>query len=101
MVFLFIKTIRNIFSNYIPHETVTCDIIYPPWINNKIKKLIKEKNDTCKSYILNDKNHQVFHKIKYLQNQLRSLIERSQGLLVNIKKVVKPQKKSLFQITNM
>ena len=46
MVFLFNKTIKNIFSNFIPHETVTCDDRDLPWINNNIKQLIQEKNDT-------------------------------------------------------
>ena len=30
MVFLLNKTIKNIFSNYIPHETITCDDRDPP-----------------------------------------------------------------------
>ena len=42
MVYLFNKTIKNILSNYIPHERVTCDDRDPPWINNKIKQLILE-----------------------------------------------------------
>ena len=55
MVFLFNKTITNILPNYIHHETV---------------------ND--KNCILNDKNPQVFHKVNYLQKQLKNIIERSQ-----------------------
>ena len=78
MVFLFNKTIKNIFSNFIPHETVTCDDRDPPWINNNIKQLIQEKNDTYRIYILNDKNPQIFQKVKYLQTQLKNLIEHSQ-----------------------
>ena len=42
------KTIRNIFSNFLPHETVTCDYRDPTWINNNIKQLIQEKNNTYK-----------------------------------------------------
>ena len=53
MVFLFNKTINFFFSNFIPHETVTCDDRDPPWINKNIKQLIQEKSNT---YILNDKN---------------------------------------------
>ena len=59
IVFLFNKTIKNIFSNFIPHETVTCEDRDPPWINNNIKQLIQEKNDTYTIYILNDKNPQI------------------------------------------
>ena len=42
MVHLFNKTIKNILSNYIPHEKITCDDRDPPWVNSKIKQLIQE-----------------------------------------------------------
>ena len=32
---LFTQTIINIISNYIPHETITCDDSNPPWIDEK------------------------------------------------------------------
>ena len=32
-VYLFNKTIKNIVSNYIPHETIVCNDRDPPWIN--------------------------------------------------------------------
>ena len=64
MVFLFNNSIKNIFSNFILHETVTCDDRNPLWINNNTKQLIQEKSDTYKSYILNDKNPQILHKVK-------------------------------------
>ena len=38
MVSLFNKTIKNILSNYIPHEKITFDD--PPWFNKNIKQLI-------------------------------------------------------------
>ena len=41
MVHLFNKTIKNILSNYIPHETISSDDRDPPWINSKIKQLIQ------------------------------------------------------------
>ena len=51
----------------------------PPWINNNIKQLIQKKSDRNRSYILNDKNPQIFHKVRYLEKQLKNLIsERSQ-----------------------
>ena len=37
---LFNQSIKNIQSNFIPHETVTCDDQDFPWINRKIKGLI-------------------------------------------------------------
>ena len=76
--FYLIKILKIFFSNLIPHETVTCDDRDPPWINNNIKQLIQEKNDTYRSYILNDKNPQIFHEVKYLQKQLKNLIGHSQ-----------------------
>ena len=63
-------------SNLVSHETVTCDYRDPPWINNNIKQLVQEKNNTYRSYILNDKNPPTFHKVKDLQKQLKKLIEK-------------------------
>ena len=63
MVSLFNRTIKNILSNYIPHETIICDDKDPPWFNNNIKQLIQEKSNTYKSYILRDKNPQVFDRV--------------------------------------
>ena len=40
---IFNVTIKNILSNYIPHETITCGDRDPPWINKNIKQLILEK----------------------------------------------------------
>ena len=40
MVFLFNKTIENILSSYILHETVTFDDRDLPWINSNIKQQI-------------------------------------------------------------
>ena len=38
---IFTKTILNIMSNFIPNEIVTINDRDTPWINNKIKSLIK------------------------------------------------------------
>ena len=71
------KTVKNIFSNFLTQETVTCNYRDPPWINNNIKQLIQEKNNTYTSYILNGKKPKIFHKVKHLQKQLKKLIEHS------------------------
>ena len=42
-VYIFAKTIKNLVSHFIPRQKVLCDEKYPPWISNKIKKLINEK----------------------------------------------------------
>ena len=41
---IFAKTIKTFISSFIPGETILCDDRCPPWISNKIKKLINEKN---------------------------------------------------------
>ena len=64
MVSLFNKTIKNILSNYNPHERITCDDKDPPWFSKNIKQLIQEKINTYKSYILSDKNPQIFERVK-------------------------------------
>ena len=50
-VYLFNETIKNILSNFIPHETIVCDDPDLPWINSKIKNLIAEKNVAKKCYL--------------------------------------------------
>ena len=42
-VSVFSETIMNIFGNFIPHETITCNDKDPPWMNKQIKTLIAEK----------------------------------------------------------
>ena len=63
---LFYKTAKNILSNYILHETITCDDKDPTWFNKNIEQLIREKNNTHKSYILSNKNPQYFDRVKSL-----------------------------------
>ena len=82
MVSIFNKTIKNILSNYIPHETITCDDNDPPWFNKNIKQLIQEKNNRYKSYILSDKNPQIFENVKSLQNQLKCSTEGSKKNII-------------------
>ena len=82
MVSLFNRIIKNMLSNYIPHETIICDDKDPPRFNNNIKLLIQEKNNTYKRYILSDKNPQILATAKSLQNQLKCLIEGNNLSLV-------------------
>ena len=48
-LFIYLTIIKNILSNYIPHETITCDDKDPPWFNKNIKQLVQEKNNAYKS----------------------------------------------------
>ena len=76
VVFLFNKTIKNIISNYIPHETVTFDDRDPPWINKNVKQLILERKMKCiKSILIKAKTVKYLTKLNVLQNKLNSIIE--------------------------
>ena len=77
-VHMFNKTIKNIMSSYIPHETIDRDRD-PPWINKDIKQLILDKNHAYKSYISNDKSLQFFNQFQFLQTKLSSLVEESKN----------------------
>ena len=73
MVFLFNRTIKNILSNYIPHETIICEDRNPPWIKNRVKELIIEQNNIFQCYVHSNKDPKLFNKVEYLQNKLKSL----------------------------
>ena len=47
---IFHTTIKNILSNYTPHETITSGDRDPPWINKNMKQLILEKYQAYKSW---------------------------------------------------
>ena len=48
MVHLFNRTIKNILHDSIPHKIITCDDRDPSWIDNSIKRLIRDKNGAHK-----------------------------------------------------
>ena len=73
-VHMFNNISKTIMSNYIPHETITCDDRDPRWINKDIKQLILDKNHAYKSYIRVDKSLQFFNQFQFLQTKLSSLI---------------------------
>ena len=70
-------TIRNIVSNYSPHETIICNDRDPSWINKNIKKVIIDKNHAYKCYRQNENNSLTFQNFQFLQSKLNSLIEES------------------------
>jgi len=67
-VSIFNETILNIMRNYIPNEIKIFDDKDPPWITDEIKHIINEKNVTSKKKQA---------KIRSLQRQLKTLIEKS------------------------
>ena len=63
-------------ANFIPHEAIICDDRDPPWINNRIKKLIYERNNLCNVYRVNN-NTQISEKRTLLQKKLDLAMEES------------------------
>ena len=61
-------------ANFIPHETIICDDRDPPWINNRIKQLIYERNSLYKVYRISN-DPQIFEKLTFLQEKLHLTIE--------------------------
>ena len=49
--FILTKAILNVMSNFVPNEIVTIDDRDPPWINTKIKSLIKNKTEYFKDCV--------------------------------------------------
>ena len=73
----FTQTIQNIISNYIPHETITCDDSNPPWIDEKIKKLLQHKHRAFSAHSRDRNNTDLFNKFQSLQAHLKTTIEKS------------------------
>ena len=68
------KSILNVLSNFIPHETILCDDKDPPWFNSRIKSLLQDKNKIFKNYRKNKTNLQLRNKWNFLQEHLNVLI---------------------------
>ena len=73
------NTINNVLSNFIPHETITCDNNKPPWFNKNIITLIKNKNIFYKFHTANENSTNKKEAIKALQNKLTSPIENTKS----------------------
>ena len=77
-VFILNKTILNILSNFIPHETVTVNDKDPTSIPKKKKKknIIQKKNNVYKSYRNSNNNNNIkyLRRLKLLQEDLHKEI---------------------------
>ena len=60
-VSIFNKTILNVLSNCISHETTTCDDKDPPWFNSRIKSLLQGKNKLYKDFRRSNTNAQLLN----------------------------------------
>ena len=67
VVSLFNKLIFNIFNNYIPHETITCDDKDFPWLTSWFKSLIESKNTCHKNYLMYQTIAHLLIKLNLLQ----------------------------------
>ena len=73
---IFNRTILNILSTFISHETFVCNDKDPPWFNNRIKTLIQEKkNATYKIY--RKDNPDVIYRVQFVEKHLSTSIKSS------------------------
>ena len=72
MVDICTKTIQNILSNFIPHQTIIIDDKDPPWFNPKTKFLLQEKNKIYRNFRKDCNNKQVLRKLKHLHKDLQN-----------------------------
>ena len=76
---IFNKSVLNVLSNFIPHETILCDDKDPPWFNSRIKSFLHGKNKIFKNYRKNKTNLQLLNKLNFAQEQLNGLITISKN----------------------
>ena len=78
-VCIFNKSVLNVLSNFIPHQTTLCDDKDPPWFNYRIKSLLQDKNKIFKNYRKKKTNLQLLNKLNFLPERLNDLITISKN----------------------
>ena len=73
------ETILNIFRNYVPDKSITCDNKDPVWMNENIKSKIKSKNPFYKQYIQNDRKESDLIVLENLTSELNELISSTKA----------------------
>ena len=71
---IFNETILKIMTDFISHETKIFNDQEPPWINNKVKTMIQEKNKIYQFYLKN-KSNMFATKLKTMQNLIYETLE--------------------------
>ena len=61
-------------KNLIPHETIVCDDMDPPWFNKRIKYLIQEGTLLLETFRNNRNNVEIITSINNLNDRLALLI---------------------------
>ena len=65
-------------TNFIPDEIKIFNDREPPWINNKVKTMIQEKNKIYQLYLKN-KSNMLATKLETLQNLIYETLESCKG----------------------
>ena len=80
-LYLFNKTMLNIFHNFIPNKNIICNDKDPSCYNNQIKTLIEKKNHLFKSYIANGRLAMDRFRLQKANAELINIIKSSKTLL--------------------
>ena len=75
--YLFNKAIKNILSNFIPHDTIIWDDHDPPWINSKIKIWTWKKISLTSAFSKRTVIFNYFRRFQSLQNLFTVTIKKS------------------------
>ena len=75
-----LKTILNVFSNYVPNKYITIDDKDPVWMNETIKLKIKAKDNMYKKYIQNGRFESDFVLLETLITELNELVSTTKAL---------------------
>ena len=60
----------NIFTNYIPNKYKSFDDQDPPWMNDRIKSKIQQKNSLFKQYVKNGKTAHDYQNLQFAITEL-------------------------------
>ena len=80
---IFNDVLINIFLNFIPNEIITINDKDPPWISEKIKKLIIDVNALYSQYILRDINPIEFETIIISRQNILEIVNKSKEAYYN------------------
>ena len=73
----FNETLLNIFSNFCPHKTITCNDKDPPWLTDDIKRIIYFKDQAYRHYQRSNKTAQDYVILDNVSRHLNEQIELS------------------------
>ena len=66
--------------NFVPNKLITVDDRDPPWMTEKIKKLLKDKSKLYKLYIKNGRKIGVYEKLLNMTNNITTEISNSKKI---------------------